>query len=143
MIDKIRKYISDRKKKRKQESEKFFANTLALGFDKIKFPIIIQDGLDLSIIDDRGHFFADPDIYFFEFDNNMRLIDANGRQFTWGYSTDQKSNYPDRFIKQLTVDEIREVANHYFKDVKKKPNIGGEKSTRELIDKIRDYCKVT
>jgi hypothetical protein len=140
MIDKIRKYFSDRKEKTKLEREQFSADTLALGFDKIEFPIIIQDGLDLSIVGDRGHFFGDPDIYFFEFDSSMRLIDANGRQFTWGYSSGQKSNYPDRFIKQLTVDELREITNQYFKDSKKKPNIGDEKSTRELIDKIWDYC---
>ncbi len=139
MIDKIRKYFSDRKESRKLEREKFYADTLALGFDKIEFPIIIQDGHDLSIVGDREHFFGDADIYFYEFDSSMRLIDVNGRQFTWGYSTGQRSNYPDRFIKQMTVDELREIANQYFKDSKQKPDIGDEQTTKELIDKIWDY----
>jgi hypothetical protein len=139
MIDKIKKYLSDRKEKIKSQREKFLADTLALGFDKIAFPILIQDGLDLSIVGDREHFFGDPDIYFFEFGSSTQLIDANGKQFTWGYSSRQNSNYPDRFIKQLSVDELREIANQYFNDSRKKPDIGDEKSTRELIDKIGGY----
>lgn len=139
MIGKIRKFFSDRKENRKLEREKYYSDTLALGFDKIEFPIIIQDGLDLSIVGDREHFFGEPDIYFFEFNSSMRLIDVNGRQFTWGYSTQQKSNYPDRFVKQLMVDELREIANQYFKDLKKKPDLRDAKSTKDVIDKISDY----
>ncbi len=139
MIGKIRKFFSDRKENRKLEIEKYYSDTLALGFDKIEFPIIIQDGLDLSIVGDREHFFGEPDIYFFEFNSSMRLIDVNGRQFTWGYSTQQKSNYPDRFVKQLIVDELREIANQYFKDLKKKPDLRDAKSTKDVIDKISDY----
>jgi hypothetical protein len=89
MIDKIKKYFTDRNEKRTLENEKFFADTWALGFDKIEFPIIIQDGLDLSIVGDKGHFFGDPDIYFFEFGSSMRLIDSNGRQYTWGTALDK------------------------------------------------------
>jgi hypothetical protein len=56
-----------------------------------------------------------------------------------GYSTGQKSNYPDKLVKQLTVDELREIANQYFKDAKKRPDLGDEKTTKELIEKIWDY----
>jgi hypothetical protein len=38
----------------------------------------------------------------------MRLIDSRGRQFTWGYNIAQKSNYPDKLVGQLTVDD-REI----------------------------------
>jgi hypothetical protein len=138
MIDKIKKYFTDRKEKRRREEEKFFSDTWALGFDKIEFPILIQDGLDLSIVSDKEHFFGDADIYFFEFDDSMRLIDSNGRQFTWGYSSGQKSNYPDKFVKQLTMDELREIAGQYFKEAKKRLNLGDAKTPRELMDKIGD-----
>ncbi len=140
MIDRIRKYFSERNEQKRLKAEKVFADLLALGFDKIEFPILIQDGFDLSIVSDKEHFFGDPDIYHFKLENNVRLIDYNGKFFTWGYNTRQKSNYPDKFVRQLTVDELREIANQYFKDAKKKPDLGNEKTTNELIDKIWDYC---
>jgi hypothetical protein len=64
MIDKIKKYFRDRTERKRLEKERYIADTWALGFDKIEFPIIIQDGLDLSIIGDKEHFFGDQDIYF-------------------------------------------------------------------------------
>ena len=139
MIDKIKKYFADRQDRKRLEEKKFFADTWALGFDKIEFPIIIQDGLDLSIVGDKEHFFGDQDIYFFEFDSSMRLIDSRGLQFTWGYSSGQKSNYPDKLVGQLTVDEVIEIASQYFKDAKKKPDIENVKTTKDLIDKIADH----
>jgi hypothetical protein len=141
MIDKIKKYFTDRKERKRLEEETFFADTWALGFDKIEFPILIQEGYDLSIVGDKEHFFGDPDIYFFEYDSSMRLIDSHGLQFTWGYSSEQNSNYPDKLVGQLTVDEVREIANQYFKDAKTKPDIENVKTTKELINKIGDHLR--
>lgn len=139
MIDKIKKYFADKKETKKLEEEKFFADTWALGFDKIEFPILIQDGFDLSIVEDMEHFFGDPDICFFEFDNSMKLIDSRGQQFSWGYSAKQRSNYPDKLVAQFTVDQVKEIVDQYFKDVKKKPDISNVKSTKELIHRIQDH----
>ena len=139
MIDKIKKYFADRQDRKSLAEKKFFADTWALGFDKIEFPIIIQDGLDLTIVVDKEHFFGDPDIYFLEFDSSMKLIDSRGLQFTWAYSSGQKSNYPDKLVGQLTVDQVREIAIHYFKDAKTKPDIANVETTKDLIEKIADY----
>ncbi len=139
MIDNIKKYFVNKQARKKHQEEQFFEAMWALGFDKIEFPIIIQDGLDLSIVDDKEHFFVDPDIYFFEFDSSVRLIDSHGRQFTWGYSSTQKSNYPDKPVRQLTVDEVREIAGQYFKHMEKKPDLEKVKTVKDLIDKIVDY----
>ena len=70
---------------------------------------------------------------------SMRLIDAQGRLFTWGHNSRLKSNFPDKFIKQLTVDEIRVTIEEYSKDFKRKPELGAELTTKELIEKLFEY----
>lgn len=136
MINKIKRYLAARNEKRKANAEKFSAATWNLGFDKIEFPIIIKEDEDLFVIANKEHFFGDVDLYFFEFEPGTLLIDAQGREFTWAYSIRQNSNYPDKFIRQLTVEELREIADRYFKHASEKPTLGGEKSIRELIDRI-------
>ena len=111
-----------------------------MGFDKIGFPIIIQDGDDLTIILSHKDFFSDPDLYFHEFDESMRLIDSAGRQFTWDYNPRMSSNFPDKFIKQFTFDELLDTVNVTFRDFKKKPDLGQVKSITELITDLVKYC---
>lgn len=136
MINKIKKYFADRKKRRKARREEFFSATWNLGFDKVEFPIIIKEGTDLLVVNNKEHFFGDVDLYFFEFEPGTLLIDAQGREFTWAYSIRQNSNYPDKFIRQLTVEELKEIADRYLRHASEKPALAGEKSIRELIDRI-------
>lgn len=141
MINWIRKYFLDRKEKARLNREQRFAEILALGFNNIEFPImIIEPKWDLSIVGDLDEFLGDPDICCFEFQKNATLIDANGKQYTWGYSYAQKINSPNQFVKQFTLEELKGFINQWFKEAKNKPDIQNEKSIKELIEKIWDYC---
>lgn len=140
IIHRIKKVFSDRKDKREKESAKFLADIFALGFNKIQFPILIQNGDDLTAIQDFEHFTSDPDIYFFEFERSTKLIDADGRQFKWAYNFELKTNFPDNFIQQLTLDDLKEIANKYFKNSELKGEIPTATNTKELIVILSEYC---
>jgi hypothetical protein len=69
----------------------------------------------------------------------MRLIDSKGQQFTWGYNRQLKTNHPDKLEEILTTDNVRQLFEYYFQNAKKKPQLGQEKSIKEIIDKVADY----
>lgn len=110
-----------------------------LGFNKIEFPIIIQDGFDLDIVYRIEDFFMDSDLYFHKFDDNVKLIDKNGQKYSWEYSYTRETNHPNKFEETLTLEEVRELFEKYFKNSKRQPELGKEKNINELIDKVADY----
>lgn len=140
IIDKIKKIFADRREERIRQEKNRPADLFNLGFNKIQFPIVIQDGDDLTVIQDFEHFTSDPDIYFFEFERFTKLIDADAKQFKWNYNFELKTNFPGEFIQQLALDELKDIANKYFKNSKVKPEIGTTKTSRELIEIISEYC---
>jgi hypothetical protein len=132
ITDKIKTFFTDWRDKRRNERLKKLNDTFELGFNKIEFPIIIKDGLDLNIVYKYEDFYVDPDLYYHEFDSQFRLIDSTGRQFTWGYDQRLKTNHPDKLERTLTLDEVRQSFKDYFENAKKKPDLG-------LIDRVADY----
>lgn len=139
IIDKIKTILTEWRNKRKSERLKKLNDTFELGFNKIEFPIIIKDGLDLNIVYKYEDFYVDPDLYYHEFDSQFRLIDSSGRQFTWAYNQGLKTNHPDKLEKTLTLDEVRQSFKDYFENAKKKPDLGQGQNIKELIDKVADY----
>ena len=139
IIEKIKKVLSDRKEQRERKTQKIQADIFSLGFNKIKFPILIQDGDDLTAVHDFEHFISDSDIHFFEFEATVKLIDSEGRQFTWGYNFVFKTNFPNNFVQNMTLEEVKEIADKYFKNSKVKPELGSASTTKELIDILSEY----
>jgi hypothetical protein len=140
IIYKIKRFFANRREERKRKEEIRLADLFNLGFNKIQFPILIQDGDDLTVIQDFAHFTSDPDIYFFEFEKFTKLIDAYAKQFKWNYNFELKTNFPGEFIQQLTLDELKDIANKYFENSNVKAEIGTAKTSKELIEIISEYC---
>jgi hypothetical protein len=139
LTDRIKIFFNNWTDKRRNERLKDLNDTFELGFNKIEFPIIIKNGLDLNIVYKYEDFYVDPDLYYHEYGSQFRLIDSTGRQFTWGYNQRLKTNHPDELEKTLTLDQVRQSFTDYFDKVKKKPDLGQEQNIKDLIDKVADY----
>ena len=109
-----------------------------LGFDKVTFPILIQDGADLNMVY-LEEFAGDPDLHYWEFDSDYKLIDSNGQLWTWKYDHTNKTNLPGTFIRTMTLDEVKKIVTDYFRDSKIQSEIETlTKVIKTIIDLIEN-----
>ena len=99
-----------------------------LGFDKVHFPIVIIDRVDIEVVIDLHRFAIDSDYYAHEFPSDMEFIDSSGQVWTWQYDPSNNTNLPGERKKVLTFDEIKKIVFKYFKDTSIQTEIA------ELID---------
>jgi hypothetical protein len=136
---KIREVL-DKRDARKKEERRMKEE----GFDQIEFPVLVEDEEgSFHLFYDRQEVLRDPDLVwdFGESPQNARLIDSQGRIFTWHYNDLLKTYHPGSQEGVLTIDAVREMLNKYLGDILDKPEFGGEKSVRELFLKIDGYVQ--
>ncbi len=121
--------------------EEWMNKLISLGFDKIAFPILIKDGVDLDLVY-LDEFAIDADLHYHEFESNYELIDSNGKVWTWKYDTLNKTNLPGNYLRTMTLDEVRKIVNDYFAKSKMKNDIqtltAEVTSIHELLEKLED-----
>jgi len=115
----------------------------SLGFVQITFPIILKDGNNLDLVYSLKDFAVDPDLSFHEFGNNYELIDANGNLWALRYDRLNQANIPGTLKRIITLEDIREIVNNYFKDSKIQNEVKTislkVKTISEFFEQIKDY----
>ena len=109
--------IKDKKNLKTQikrgERQKWIDKLNDLGFKEIEFPIFIVydkwNGINLTLVGDLEEFAVTNSIHYWQLDNDSRLLDRNGRLWSWKYDHQNKTNLPNTFIKQLTLKDVKKI----------------------------------
>jgi hypothetical protein len=112
-----------------------------LGFDKVRFPIIIKDGQDLSVVQTLDDFAGDPDRYAFPNENYRMesLIDSDGTEWTWKYDYENGTNLPGTVKWIRDAGEIKKMIRTYFRGGKSQLKI---EESIEIVSNIADLINI-
>jgi hypothetical protein len=112
-----------------------------LGFDKVRFPIIVKDGQDLSVVQSLEDFAGDPDHYAFPNENYRMesLIDSDGTEWTWKYDYENRANLPGTVKWTRDAEEIKMMIRTYFRGSKSQLKI---EESIENLSSIEDLINI-
>lgn len=144
LINKVENYLLKRKENKKIKEKlrsieigKWITKLDELGFKDISFPILIVydewDGIHLQTVDDLREFALTNSIHYWPLDYDTKLLDSNGKFFTWKYDNINKTNLPGTIIKLLEIKEAKELIRQ---------GIIGHKLENEIKSKVNNALSI-
>ena len=122
------------------EIGKWITKLYELGFKDISFPILIVydewDGIHLQIVSNIAEFALTNSIHHYPLDYDTKLVDSNGKFFTWKYDDINRTNLPGPLIRTLNLEEVRILLSEGIIDHKLENEIKLKMSNANTIDEL-------